>query len=139
MRTALAVSALVVAGAASAAPRPPVLTSLPAIGTVYWRAECRRSGERWALGVHAFALSATTELTLRAGRLSVARTVQPSQTVWFPFTAARRHVLRAVQGTEAGTLRAVVTADFSRHRSPGAVAHCYAYAPPRLTVHVFPR
>ena len=139
MRTALGVSLLVLAGASSAAPQPAVLTSLPAIGTVLWRADCRPGGERHALGVHAFGLSATTELTFRAGGLRVARTLQPSGTVWFPLTAAPRQVLRAVQATEAGRLRAVVTADFSRHTSPGAVAHCYPYAPPRLTVDVFPR
>ena len=127
-------SALVVG--AHAATRPSVLAAVPAVGTVYWKADCKR--ERWALGFRVFGSSATTTLTFRAGRLRRSKVVQPAQTFWFPFTGVKQQVLRVDQFTEAGALRAVITLDYG-YPSGNTVAHCYAYAPPRVTVQVYPR
>ena len=134
---ALVLAAVLAAVAgALAATRPSVLTAIPAVGTAYWRADCKR--ERWALGFRLFWASATTTLTFRAGQLRRTRVLQPTEEFWFPFTSEKRQVLHVDQFTEAGTLRAVITLDYG-YPSGNTVAHCYAYAPPRVTVQVYPR
>jgi hypothetical protein len=116
-----------------------VLTALPAIGTVYWRAECG-PGERWALGLTAFRVSATDRVEYVAGDRRSQRVLQPSGTVWFPFSASTLQTIRVRQHTEPGVLRATVIVDFGIPKPGRAVVpHCYAYAPPRVTVQVYPR
>jgi hypothetical protein len=116
-----------------------VLTALPAIGTVYWRANCA-STTRWAIGMKMFRTSATDHLTFQLGKRTFTRVVQPGQSVWFPFATDKVQLLRVVQQTEPGTLRATVKVNF-RVPKPGKVVvpHCYSYAPPRVSVDVYPR
>jgi hypothetical protein len=116
-----------------------VLSALPAIGTVYWRAECDAS-PRWSLGLTAFRSSATDRVIWTAGGRRARRVLQPSGTAWFPFTAAKLQKLAVGQFTEPGLLRATVSANFALPgRGHVVVAHCYPYAPPRVTVQVYPR
>jgi hypothetical protein len=117
---------------------PAVLTALPAIGTVYWRADCAK--ERWAIGMKMFLRSATDQVTFRFGARTLTRIVQPGESVWFPLTAEKVQLLRVVQHTEAGTLTATVKVNFGIPK-PGVatVTHCYSYAPPRVSVEIFPR
>ena len=118
---------------------PAVLTALPAIGTVYWRADCA-STTRWAIGLKMFRTSATDHLTFQLGRRTFTRVVQPGQSVWFPFATDKVRLLRVVQQTEPGTLRATVKVNFGVPKPGKAVVpHCYSYAPPRLSVEVYPR
>jgi hypothetical protein len=116
---------------------PWVLTALPAIGTVTWRCEPTRHGERLALGFRAFQDSATDRLEFRAGRSVASRLVQPGQGLRLPYVNAYRQQLVLTQSTEPGTLRALVTVDF-RPR-PISPSHCWPYLPPGVTVQVFPR
>jgi hypothetical protein len=53
-----------------------------------------------------------------------------------PFMTARRQRLSFVQATEAGALKASVTADVGL---PATAGYCWEYAPPGLVVHVSPR
>lgn len=115
-----------------------VLTALPAIGTVYWRAACG-THSAWALGLKAFRSSATDQLSFHAGQQTITRTLQPSGTIWFPMISNTIQQLRVRQGTEAGLLRATVTVSFAIPPGKPVVAHCYSYAPPRVTVEVYPR
>jgi hypothetical protein len=83
-----------------------------------------------------FAAHATTDLRLiAADRVVRAVTVDPGETHRFP-VLGRSQRLELVQGTGAGTLRATVVVRFDD--SP-VVSHCYAYAPPKLTVRITPR
>ena len=118
---------------------PAVLTALPAIGTVYWRANCA-STTRWAIGMKMFRTSATDYLTFQLGRRTFTRVVQPGQSVWFPFATDKVQLLRVVQPTEPGPLRATVKINFGVLKPGRAVVpHCYSYAPPHLSVEVYPR
>ena len=109
-----------------------MLTALADIGTVYWRYDCvHYRAPEWSLGVRIFSTSATTGVTLRAGRFTRSRTAQPGYPkIWFPFRREPRQRLSFVQGTEAGTLRATVRATFGG---------CRSYFPPRLSVELYPR
>lgn len=116
---------------------PWTLTALPAIGTISWRCQASRSGERYGLGFLAFASSATDRLQLRAsGRTLVDRLVQPGQRLTLPYAGLRQRLVVS-QSTEPGTLRAVVDIDFSAR--PISPSHCFSYLPPALTLHLTPR
>ena len=127
------VAAAVLAGsAASGRQKPYVLTAVADIGTVYWRYDfVHYRTPRWSLGVRIF-YTATTGVTYRAGTLRIRRTLQPKQLHWFPFSSSRLQLLSLTQATEPGTLRALVTARFSRH-------NYQSYFPPRLSVQLYPR
>jgi hypothetical protein len=118
---------------------PAVLTALPAIGIVYWRADCAPT-TRWAIGLKMFRSSATDRVSFQLGGRTLRRVVQPGESVWFPFAADKVQVLRVVQHTEPGILRATVKVNFGVPK-PGKVVvpHCYRYAPPRVSVEVYPR
>jgi hypothetical protein len=125
-------------GGASLKQPPAVLTALPAIGTVYWRADCAKT--TWAIGMKMFRSSSTDHLTFQLARRTFIRVVQPGESVWFPFAADKIQLLRVAQPTKPGTLRATVKINFGVPR-PGkaAVPHCYGYAPPRVSVEIYPR
>ena len=65
------------------------------------------------------------------------RTVEPGQTVDLPYVSHAVQQLTIVQSTKPGTLRAVVTVDFSPR--PVSPSHCWEHLPPALSVRVFPR
>jgi hypothetical protein len=118
---------------------PAVLTALPAIGTVYWRADCGPP-TRWAIGMKMFRDSATDHVTFELGRRRFSRVVQPGERVWFPFASDKRQLLQVTQHTEPGILRATVKIDFGVPKSSKVVVpHCYSYAPPRVSVEIYPR
>ena len=122
----IAVVALLPVSAESSRQKPYVLTAVADIGTVYWRYDfVHYRTPRWSLGVRIFD-TATTEVRYRAGKLRLARMLQPRQLHWFPFCGARAQSLSLVQATEPGTLRAVVSVEFGprNHES---------YWPPRFT------
>jgi len=124
--------ALLPGSATSGRQKPYVLTAVADIGTVYWRYDfVHYRTPRWSLGVRIF-YTATTEVTFRAGNLKLRRTLQPKQLHWFPFTGGRVQSLSLVQAIEPGTLRAVVTAKFTRRNSQ-------SYFPPRFSVQLYPR
>jgi hypothetical protein len=132
LAVALAVALLLPSSAVSGKQKPYVLTAIANIGTVYWRYDfVHYRTPRWSLGIRIF-YTATTEVSFRAGTLGLHRTLQPKQVAWFPFSNSRLQRLSAVQATEPGTLRAVVTARFSRH-------NFQSYLPPRLSVQLYPR
>jgi hypothetical protein len=54
-----------------------------------------------------------------------------------PYVRFPRQNVTIVQSTEPGTLKAVVTVDFTPR--PISPSHCLAYLPPALVVHVYPR
>src|SRR4051812_14523917 len=86
---------------------PSILTALPAIGTIYWRARCGPR-VRWSLGLKAFRSSATDQVSFLANGHKRRRVLQPSGTMWFPFTGAKLQTIRVRQHTEPGLLRATV-------------------------------
>lgn len=118
-------------------PGPPLtLTALADIGTVLWRYDCTPRQSSWSLGIRLARQTATTVVTFQSQKLTLQSQLEPGQTRWFPFRRSRVQTLRATQGTEPGTLRAIVTVNFGyRH----GVAHCYPYTPPRFTVQQYPR
>lgn len=65
------------------------------------------------------------------------RVVQPGERVDLPYVRFPRQNVTIVQSTEPGTLKAVVTVDFTPR--PISPSHCLAYFPPALVVHVYPR
>ncbi len=133
-------------GAAPAAPRdlrgPWLLTALPSMGTVTWRCDPARERKRQpalALGINASTASATETVQLRAGgRTILRRTLQPGQANFrLPYLRQQIQQLTFLQATEPGTLRAVVTVNFSPR--PISPSHCWVHLPPALTVRVYPR
>ena len=62
--------------------------------------------------------------------------MQPGDRFRLPYLHARVQRLDIAQSTEPGTLAASVTVDFA---PTAVVGYCYAYAPPRIDVHVSPR
>jgi hypothetical protein len=90
-----------------------------------------------ALGVDARTATADEYVTLRArGRVIATRHVF-GRRLELPALAAPRQRLVIVQGTEPGTLRAVIDVDF-RARA-GLPSHCYPYLPPGVVLHLYPR
>ena len=124
------------AGAAQRGGRGPwLLTTLPGMGTVSWRCNARGLP---ALGLNGSSATATETLTFRAGgKARLHRVVQPGERVDLPYVRFPRQNVTIVQSTEPGTLKAVVTVDFTRR--PISPSHCLAYLPPALIVHVYPR
>lgn len=125
---------------AAATTRPPAVfvSDLPAIGTVYARYYCTRSRSlRFALGIHILETGQSTLARFRAGRFSRDRELQPGDpTAWFPYRPSRVEWLAAAAGGENGTVVGWV-------RVVGYSAHvgksCSGYAPPRVTVQIYPR
>ena len=115
--------------------RSNLLVTLPSLGSVTWR--CGRSDGVYGLGYREFWASATTEVTLAAGKRTRRKRVDPRGLVVFPLSRAPVQRLTFVQTTEPGTLRAVVVVYFDR--SSRGYPPCQAYLPPRTEVHIFPR
>ena len=138
MRSVLiAVLALAVAGASPAARTtlagergPFLLVGLPSLGTVSWR--CDERGH-YALGFHAFRLSADDGLRFHAGKVTKAAGVRPGNSIRFPYVRARRQTLTVVQGTEPRTLRATVDVYFMPRYD-----FCRSYLVPRVDVRIRP-
>jgi hypothetical protein len=105
------------------------LATIPSVGTVTWL--CRPASATYAIALRLDRQSATTRVTLVGPNFNAARTLQPGDRLSFPFIRAGVERLAAVQGTEARTLRATVTATFARGRD-----YCFPYFPPRLSVRV---
>ena len=129
-------------GSASQAVRGPfALVSLPALGAVSWRcAPGRVPGVApglpgLALGFSAQRATARVRLGVR-GVAGAWVSVQPGETVRFPFLRSRLQQLELVQFTGAGTLRASVSVDFV---PGGSTTYCYDYLPPKVSVRVQPR
>ena len=118
--------------------RPILLTALPSIGTIYWRSNCAGRGpSRWSFGIHIFSNTATTGVRFRAGKLVRVRQLQPGYpTSWFPYSGKRIQYLAAGSGGEEGTVVGVVRVNYG---SPSREPHCFNYAPPRVTVQIYPR
>jgi hypothetical protein len=110
------------------------------MGTISWGCDLHRQGYRsYTLRFDATESTATETLTLRVGRPGkvVLSRVIDSGRVAFPRTDSPFRQVEVSQGTEPGTLRAVVKVDF-RGR-PVSPSHCWPYLPPALTVRLFPR
>jgi hypothetical protein len=110
------------------------------MGTISWGCDLHRQGYRaYTLRFDASASTATETLIMRVGvpgRVVLTRVIN-SGTVTFPRTDSPFRHVEVSQGTEPGTLRAVVNVDFrGRLVSP---SHCWPYLPPALTVRLFPR
>jgi hypothetical protein len=134
---AVATAALVLAttaagGSAARKPRAFLLLALPSLGSVTWR--CGPTDGEYALGYREFWSSATTAVTLRAGRRTIRKRVDPHELVTFPFSRASTQRLTFVQTTEPGTLRAVVKVRFGQARP--VAPPCQAYLPPPFAVQV---
>lgn len=126
-------------GAAAVTGHPPrvFVSQLPTIGTVYARSYCGRTRSlRSALGIHVLEMAATTVVRFRAGRFSRNREAQPGSTAWFPYGPNSVEWLAAASGGENGIVVGWV-------RVVGYSAHvgrsCSGYAPPRVTVQIYPR
>ena len=126
------------AAAATGKPSAVFVSDLPAIGTVYARYYCtRRRSLRFALGIHVLKMGQSGVVRFRAGRFRSDRELQPGNpTLWFPNRPSRVEWLAAAAGGENGTVVGWV-------RVVGYSAHvgksCSAYAPPRVTVQIYPR
>jgi len=119
-------------GAGTRKPKAFLLVALPSLGSVTWR--CGPTDGIYGLGYREFWSSATTTVTLNAGGRTVRKRVDPHQLVTFPFSRARTQRLTFVQGTEAGTLRAVVTVRFAQAHA--VAPPCQAYLPPPFAAQV---
>jgi hypothetical protein len=134
---AAATAALVLATAAAGGsglrkPKAFLLVALPSLGSVTWR--CGPTDGIYGLGYREFWSSATTTVTLQAGRRTVRKRVDPHQLVTFPLNRAPTQRLMFVQTTEPGTLRAVVTVRFAQ--ADAVAPPCQAYLPPPFSVQV---
>jgi hypothetical protein len=131
--------AIALAGAAAGEPgvrgHSNLLVALPGLGSVTWR--CGATDGVYGLSYREFWTSATTSVTLHAGRKTVARVVNPTQLIAFPYFRTRVQRLKFVQTIEPGTLRAVVRVDFGAR--PRRYPPCQQYLPPRFVVNVYPR
>jgi hypothetical protein len=108
---------------------PFLLVALNSLGTVTWRCDVHAS-DGFGLGFRQFVVTATTGITLRAGGRTIETvTTNPGERVRFPLLRSRRQQLTFVQGTEARSLRATVSADFLPGRD-----YCWSYLPPRTMV-----
>ena len=132
------VVALVFAAAGVAARGPWPLTSLPGMGTLSWSCDLSAHGYRvYRLSYDTSGAAANQEVELSVrGRVLFRRQVL-HQLVRFPPVDAPVQTLRFAQAIEPGTLRAIVTVDFSPR--PVSPSHCWPYLPPRLTVTLLPR
>jgi hypothetical protein len=109
---------------------PFMLVQLPSLGTVTWT--CKPASGQFALGYRASPRFATTAIEhLVDGRRVASIMVDPGDRVRFAFSDARRQVLRFVQGTGAGVLRASVRATFEP-----TFSYCFSYLPPPTTITV---
>jgi hypothetical protein len=119
---------------------PWLLTALPGTGTVTWRCDPAREARgvpALALGVRTSTATATETVTLRiASKAIVRRVMQPGQRLELPYRRSSHLQLSIVQATEPGTLKALISVDFSPRLSP---SHCFAHLPPGLVVHLYPR
>jgi hypothetical protein len=104
-----------------------VLATIPSVGTVTWR--CDVPSGRYGLAFRLAPISATTAVTLTAPHFHEVRTLQPEERVSLPLTRVGTERVVAVQGTEARTLHATVTATFDRGRG-----YCFSYFPPRVSM-----
>jgi hypothetical protein len=150
MRTLLAVTLawlVVLPPAASArearARGPWLLVALSSLGTVTWRCDAtahpRLAPElpALALGFKAFAAGQSGSVRLVVGsRTIVSRTIQPGQSIRFPYLGERVQRLDVQEGGEDGTLRAAVTVDFAPHATSD---YCWPYMPPGVVVRLLPR
>jgi hypothetical protein len=141
-RLAIAATGLALAGvsAASAAQQnvrgPWLLTALPGMGTITWRCDPARNVRGLpALGLvlRTSSAMATETVELRVGAKRVVRRVtHPGERFELPYLRSPRQQLSIVQATEPGTLKAVVSVDFSPR--PISPSHCFAHLPPALVV-----
>jgi hypothetical protein len=151
MRWWLAVGLVVLAtvgGARAATERhqlrgPFLLVSLPSMGSATWRCDpARHPGlaphlPGLALGFDASRSSATEQIRLRAGKRTIlSRRLQPGQSLDLPYLHERVQTLDVVQATSAGTVNASITVNFL---AGPTIPYCWAYAPPRIDVHVSAR
>jgi hypothetical protein len=115
---------------------PFLLVSLASLGVVTWRCDPAQQPSL-ALGFRTFTNSADSYVTLRAaGGTIVKRHLLPGAAVRFPYVKPERQQLEIVQGTEAGTLNAYVSVDFTATSGP---SHCWSYSPPATTVRMTTR
>jgi hypothetical protein len=126
-----------ISGAGRRSERGPfLLVSLASLGVVTWRCDPAQHPSL-ALGFRAFTKSADTYVTLRAGGGTILkRHLVPGAAVRFPYVKPQRQQLEIVQGTEAGTLHAYVSVDFTSQSGP---SHCWSYSPPATTVRLTAR
>jgi hypothetical protein len=122
---------------------PFLVVSLPSMGSATWRCDPKRHPglaphlPGLALGFAASRSSATEQIRLRVGtRTMLSRVLQPGQSVDLPYLHERVQTLDIIQATSAGTVTASITVNFI---AGPAVSYCWAYAPPRIDVHVSPR
>jgi len=105
--------------------------SLASLGTVTWRCDPARQASL-ALGFRAFSSSADVDTRLLISARTAKRShLAPGAHVNYPYLSASVQKLEIIQGTGAGTLRAVVSVDFA---APSGPSHCWPYAPPRTAV-----
>jgi hypothetical protein len=106
-----------------------------------WRCDPARANRGLpyqAIALATASATATETVTFRAGgRVLERRVMQPGQRVNLPYVASLRQQLSIAQMTEPGTLKALVSVDFSPR--PIAPHHCAAYLPPGLVVRLHPR
>jgi hypothetical protein len=122
------------AAATSPGGRGTFVARLPDIGTVYSRYDCTR-GWRFGLGIRVTGPQ-TTVVRFRAGSFTRDRTLQPGDpTSWFRYSSSRVQWLAAGAGGENGAvvgwLRVV--------GYPSTGPNCAPYAPPRVTMQMYPR
>ena len=137
---ALVLLTALVAGSAPSAPAqressrergPFLLVGLPSLGTVGWR--CDGHTNRYALSFHAFLDSATDGVAFEAGSVSKRATIQPGESIRFPYVRSHTQRFTVVQGSEPRTLHARVTVYFA----PG-YTYCFSYLVPRVDVRIVP-
>jgi hypothetical protein len=137
--TVLLVTA-VLGGAAPSAPAqdrsrergPFLLVGLPSLGTLGWRCDAARTS-RYALSFHAFSGTATDGVGFQAGAVSKHSTVQPGESIRFPYVHSHTQRFTIAQGTEPRLLRARVTVYFAPRYT-----YCFSYLVPRVTVRIIP-
>jgi hypothetical protein len=109
----------------------------PEIGAVYVRYYCTRGRSlHFALGIHVLEEGQSGVVRFRDGRFSRNGELQPVSTVWFPYRPDRIEWLAAAAGGENGVVVGWVrVVGYSGH----AATSCSAYAPPRVTIQIYPR
>lgn len=119
---------------------PWLLTTLPEMGTFSWSCTPGLHGYRsyrLTFDPSASTATETVRMTVRR-RVVLSRLLNPPwKTIVLP--RSRSPLLRIVvsQATEPGTLRAIVTVNFTG--TANLPSHCWPYLPPALTVQLIPR
>lgn len=106
----------------------PLLT-IAELGSLSWSCDSRGGAE--IVRLRADRVNATETVRIRVGSVLRTFTLQPGESASVRADGARAMQIEIAQGTEARTLRALISLSFP---GPGLRSYCYPYFPPTVTL-----